>query len=848
MPTRTSAQSGNFNVTSTWVGGVVPIDGDDFIVNYGHVVTINDDRRVTNGYNDSYVRGKLHITGTGKLRMNGHLYVDNAANYSQHFVEGQNSAGFFRMDPGARLEIRGTNAEQHRLWGQPHKFITVEVEGTNPNPQTTLVDDVANNGTVLTLNSAADFAPGDWINVYKSTRPGKSWPYNKSDEGFWIHDIDYLDDYVYFRHFVSPTGVIQSVSGASVVLDNAAVFRKGQTVIFGTGANRNIRTISAINYATNTLTLSANVTGTVTGQTVYCTGAEKAHLTGDDVLRVAAVMTADRNAGSNTIVVNNVNGFNVGDLILIPNNNPTDTATWDYVMDYTVAAINAGTKTITLSAGFTNTSQSTLAFNAKAGNIVVNLQRDTQITAPEGTLYNTDQRSFVLLQYQWDGTYTRRFKFLNTLFRLGSNSGSSEMGTLTIRGHNAYDLTGAATSTGLYASEINGCVFTPIQRDNTWSNMFWEQHQLNIRHNVFYNYNGLGTRRSGNNSGFFSNIVARVSNRGFQFDGGYEPLGQISYNYMTRAWSGWEFSQWNDVTLVSHNYAFFMDTLCYGAYAGPGARFDRMYSDYFRRWPHWTRVGLVCFTNSYFGNRWDATSPDGAGLYSADGIDQADESYNQLRRVLSPYASLTLSLCHNFEYNKSAMNNRQAFRVWDPAEQAWRVRPDLSDSDWKGFTNLIFVPAGCTVTLRGHVKMGSPANTNYPSIFVRNFWDGLYVGRYFTLEDTPLTSFADPRFTQSTGCSDTSQQFTGAGTQYETKTLTVGPFGFDVQLLVGIAVSNQGGAGNSRLGWWERDFEIHYDAPDYNPENVNIVHQLTTRRNISMPGTIIKTNKLRLGG
>ena len=847
MATITSTQSGNFNATTTWVGGVVPVDGDNFIVNYGHLVTINDDRRVTNGYNDSHVRGKLHITGTGKLRMNGHMYVDNAANYAQHFVEGQDSAGFFRMDPAARLEIRGTNSETHRLWGQPPRFITIEVEGTNPNPQTTIIEDAANNSAVLTFDAAAEFAPGDWINVYKASRPGKSWLYNKSDEGFWIHDIDYVENYVYVRHFVSPTAVIQSVSGATVVLDNAAVFRKGQLVIFGTGANLNTRTISAINYTTNTLTLSANVVGTVTGQTVYCTGTEKAHFAGDDVLRVASVMTADCNAFSNTITVNNVNGFNVGDLILIPNNNPADTGTWDYVMDYTVAAINAATKTITLSSGFTSTPQSTIAFNAKAGNIIVNLQRDTQITAPEGTLYNTDQRSFVYLQYHV-ADYSRRVTFLNTLFRLGSNSLSSEHGTLTLRGYRAWDLTGTATNSGIYVSEINGCVFMPIQRDNYWSNMFWEQHQLNNRNNVFYNYNGLGVRRSGNNTGWFSNIAARVSGRGFLLDGGYEPFGQISYNYIIRAWQGWEFDQWNDATLVNHNYAFFTDTLCYGAYAGQGGRFDRMYSDYFRRWPHWTRVGLVYFTNSYFGNRWDATSPDGAGLYSADGIDQADESYNQLQRAISAYASLTVSLCHNFEYNKSAMNNRQALRIWDPGEQAWRVRPDLNDSSWKGFANLIFVPAGCTVTLRGHVKMGSAANTNYPHIFARNYWDGTYSGRYFTLNDAAITSFSDTRFTQSTGCLDTSQRFTGAGTQYETKSLTIGPLSFDVQLLVGIAVNNAAGAGNSRLGWWERDFEIHYDTPDHNLENVNIVHQLTTRRNISMPGTIIKTNKLRLGG
>ena len=107
MATRTSSQSGNFNATSTWGGSAVPVDGDQFVVSAGHIVTVNDDRRTTNGYHNSTINGKLHITGTGKLRMNGQLDITSTGS-SGYFTSGDSTTGaYFRMDNGAVLEIKG---------------------------------------------------------------------------------------------------------------------------------------------------------------------------------------------------------------------------------------------------------------------------------------------------------------------------------------------------------------------------------------------------------------------------------------------------------------------------------------------------------------------------------------------------------------------------------------------------------------------------------------------------------------------------------------------------------------------------------------------------------------------
>jgi hypothetical protein len=59
MATITSAASGNFSDTATWVGGVVPGAGDDAVAATGHVIVIDVDVTVD----------KVTQTGTGKFTL-----------------------------------------------------------------------------------------------------------------------------------------------------------------------------------------------------------------------------------------------------------------------------------------------------------------------------------------------------------------------------------------------------------------------------------------------------------------------------------------------------------------------------------------------------------------------------------------------------------------------------------------------------------------------------------------------------------------------------------------------------------------------------------------------------------
>lgn len=61
MATITSAQTGNFSSTSTWVGGVVPTSADDAVAATGHVVTIDTDVTVIS----------FQQAGTGKFMLGG---------------------------------------------------------------------------------------------------------------------------------------------------------------------------------------------------------------------------------------------------------------------------------------------------------------------------------------------------------------------------------------------------------------------------------------------------------------------------------------------------------------------------------------------------------------------------------------------------------------------------------------------------------------------------------------------------------------------------------------------------------------------------------------------------------
>ena len=865
MATITSSTHGPFDLGSTWVGGVAPVNGDAFIINSGHVVSVTGDQRKTNGFDDSFIRGKLHMFSGSLLRMSGILYVDNTANYGAYFASGNSAtAGFFRMDHGSILELAGTNADQHRLEIRNQRFITCEIEGNNPNPQTVVSGNYDVNALKFSVSGLSGITRGDWISVYKSSRPsgantGGIYLNNASDEGMWVHDVSGND--IYFRKFVSPTGTITSSTVSGVTVNDASVFRSGYAVVFGTGVNLNLQQISNINYGANTIDFNSSVTGSVVGEVIYRTSFDKAHRDGDTVQKIASSLIATSNIGANTITVNSVQGFSVNDLILIPANDPANTSAVDIVQDYRISGIS-GT-TITLKAGFTNTGQNTLASPALIGGIVANMQRETQITAPSGTPYLINQAAghgaFVYApSYTTD--FTRKLKITNTLFTVSSNTNSTTFGNFSILGYFAYDEQSSSATKGAYTSVIEGNVIYPTNRQaNSNTALNQNLYSINIRNNISYNSLTYGFGVTTFNVGFLNNIICRNQNIGLIVNECAYSNTDISYNYLIRTLIGMSYRiVYEPNHRFAHNYILYSITRPYDFYySHSGILFSDFYIDGFTTWPLITnRCGSpMIIKNSYMGNKWDITTPIGSGLLYNDGLRLATEFSNS--RTVDGIGGLIQSVNHNFKFDQFRTWGQLAWRAYDPSELAWRVYPDLNSttigvyntsqsvSAQVGFMNTIYVPAGARVFITGQVKTSSrfSANTNYPYLIARTSHDYFW-GQYRTLAATEQSSSSST--TSEAAGFMTRQRFTAASaTAYETITLTIPAQKFDYFLSYGV-VCDSPNSSNGRNGWYEKNISASIDKPSQCADQLLLNH-LTSQ----LPITIKQTpNQLKtiLGG
>lgn len=442
MAAYTSTQSGDFNSAATWGGAGWPaVDGDTFTVAAGHVVTYN----LTTPLNTGLGAGTVNNGGTFIMDNNTVIRFDAATTYC--FA----CNGNYIARPGSKTLLKGTTSAERIFDIRPVSFVATTATGTsgqntitvtsNSNLYigmvvsatgiatgsyitnivgTTVTLSANNTGTVsgnltvgnyveiegsegmpiTTVNStvgtsqyqqgfvvasdASQFAVGDWIAVFE--RGVSDARYDRNDEGFIIHDIS--SNNIYVREFVGPTSTIVSSTSNTITVSNSKIFRTWQKLIFGTGTNRNILSISSIDYSNNIINLSGTISGTVSGLDVYTTGPLRVKGIGDKIRKVATTVASDAASNSRQITLSSVAGFNVGDEIIVSSlwSESQTSYTDEYPEKRNIVSIDGNVITL----------NSSLGYIAYTGAFVVRVTRDIQyISDYELTLTLSSAQSFV---------------------------------------------------------------------------------------------------------------------------------------------------------------------------------------------------------------------------------------------------------------------------------------------------------------------------------------------------------------------------------------------------------------------------------------------------------------------
>lgn len=819
MAVITSAQSGNFNATTTWVGGVVPVDADSFTIAAGHTVTYNVATPVTNGYDDSNIYGILQTaSGTSTvLRMNGRLQI--------------RTGGTFHARAGHTLQFRGTAASSHILYLVEEAGASLIMEGSDGMPTTTLSANANEGSTSFSFTSATNFAVGEWIAIFDNTtaQTGNGGAATLRDEGFWIHDIS--TNTVYFRQFVGPESNITAASGSTITVANSKVFRVGQKIIFGTGANRNIKTISSINYTTNVITCDSAITGTVTGQTVYETGSDKIHTSGNKVRKVATVTTVSSASTATTITVANANMFTAGDEIWIEARSECG-GTTDRAFDAYGAATgpryrhvisSVATNTITLNAQ--------IGYNVVAGALVTRLTRNVIVepVTPNSDYYGVWAGYFIT-------NYTRKLIIKDVFFRyVGSSQGQPE-GGVTFRGYFSTN-SPAVTLTNTVPAFNQQCWTEGITLTGSNSTRdvggLWN---YNNRYGQLRCCTTVGIFNSGIIPGWYEpgnagyNCISAGSNAWGMRPEGMTEWAEFAYNYSSRSYYGVRHTTYDGNCGYHHNI---VDALTEGPIIFSTAPSIPYYK--------------YKITGGYYGPQNDRCSLQ--FLYSiirsvsgipnvfaaTPGTYQRGYYYTQADRGDSSYTSMSIE--DNMEYDRIRQFSYGTERWWDSTEKAWRVVNAADFTEWgRGWYQTVYVPPNVTLIGKCAIKLAPNFSGTYPYLAIYSSQSGTtsnQMGNAGGLWSSPLS-----------GGNNFSQYTAAAASSYEYKEITLAPKPFHRWVQVGIFDTNA----DAEEGWWMKPIEVFLDVDYINPAFGETIRG----PGLSTEGYIVSNtsalNRIRIGG
>ena len=755
MATITSTQTGNWHATGTWAGGAIPANNDLVIIAHGHKVTLSTDIQAAIT-DDVTIDGNLHFADGGKMHLNGRMTVANRSNNvtaAGEFVEGTSGSGsLLSMVGGTEIKISGANSAQHGISIDDNKWCGVQIDGSEPTLKTELNGNHDVRAAYLTVDDSANFAIGDLISLYLREEDYRL----ANDECFWIHDIDTDNHRIYYHQFVSPkvkyyTPCIKSVSGATMIVDDASVFRVGYMVIFGTGNNRNVLTITAINTERNIITFGSSIDNnpSLIGEYVYQTGSEKYHLNNSHVRRTSSCITNTYSGAADlrTVNVNNAADFSVGDKIYIEAcgdasytyASGSETSAWRHRLVYTISGIS----------GLTLTVDRDILYDGKPGGLITQMSRDVVIKAchPNGDdveYANQDAaRVFFSVKY-WtssssNGAPTRRVKIKYVEFEgLGYNTADSTnfRAGVTIGGYNGYfdsKVTGsAADNTTVHnvntisqtgENYIDGCSFTSYNLVSNTTRDGDSYPSICIRHpygmvnrNQVVIGSGRGVWHWSSQYGIKSHghisAVANYSVMGIE--AAYDRLSEFSYCYLRMAedygMMTYNVGGQNDMAVVQHMDLQYMNSYAVYMASGTSVTFRRIYVDKYRYMylsDRFTATNLF-LDSRFMPNYWDAS----ANLYGCEHTPYYDA--DNVRHYATTHNGPTLSSGTN---SGREFWVEHGFREGELAERGFNmtrlVRPRqgkvaeylVSPTSQPQLMNKLIVPANTVVKIRSVLKI-----------------------------------------------------------------------------------------------------------------------------------------------
>jgi hypothetical protein len=782
MGTITSTQTGNWHAPGTWAGGAVPANNDLVVIAHGDKVTLstNIQAAITD---DVTINGNLHFADGGKMHLNGRMTVKNTSNANNtagEFVTDSTSSGsLLSMVGGTEIKISGDNSAQHGIQVDARAWCGVQIDGGEPTLNTLTNGVHAQESTYITVDNSANFAIGDLISIYKREEDFRL----TNDECMFIHDVDTTNHRLYFKHFVSPKAVIQSVSGSTITVDNAKVFRVGYILIFGTGNNRNIQRVTAINYNSNVITFGSSIDNdpSVVGLTVYSSGNERYHLDNKPVRRLATTLTADHTGAVDlrTINVGSVSDLAVGDKIFIESNSETnylyasgsETNHWRHRLTYIITAINSLVITV----------DRDILYDGIIGCLVSKMTRDVVIKAcatnGDDVAY-ADQdtaRVFFNVKYwtsnSWNAAPTRRVKIKYVEFDgLGYNTadGTNFRQGVNIAGYNGYydtKITGAAEdNTTIHASSgvsqtgenyLDGCSYTAYNlysnttRDGDDYGSICTRHPWGI---VLRNCVVVGAGRGiwHWSSHYYvkstGHIVAACNYTNTEIGSAYEKRNDFSY--MTLRMSEdygllfYHTGRQNSMTTMEHWDIQLQNRVMHtGSYHSFHAFRRRWYLDKYKNIYLGDGTDSIVFEDSQFmPNKWDVSriiyGIGGTPLYDTTRVRHEGSGHRAIYlgetsggRVVFPEHGFKVDEHVELNYGVTRLNrNGNAYDEWITSN----IGPPSANAN-------IWVPAGTTVKLRSRLKINvgrydgashSVSTNSLPHLFARPLQNCGFFGRH----------------------------------------------------------------------------------------------------------------------